>query len=68
MNRISRTLSGIGALALGLLMTWAAVNSAGDFLALLWVGGWAALLIGIAVYLFLNDQEDVIEEIKSEEK
>jgi hypothetical protein len=63
MNKISRTVSGAGVLLLSCLMLWSVVDSGADFFTLLWVGGWALLLLGIAVYLFLNDQEDEIEDV-----
>ena len=67
MNKISRILSGIGLLLLGLLTVSSLRSEAVDFFSVVWIAGWGLLLIGLAVYLFMNKKEDEIEEIKSED-
>ena len=68
MNKVSRTLSGIGLLIFGFLMLIGARTAEEDWFSIVWIGGWGLLLIGLAVYLFMNKDEDKIEEIKNEDK
>lgn len=63
MNTVSRTISGVAILIIGGFVLYLTLTEPGNLFSKLWGLGWGGLLCGLAVYLFLNDAEDKIEEI-----
>lgn len=68
MNTISRTLSGIGAIAVGLFVLYAMIGEGVGGFEFFWGSAWALVFIGVGVYLLFNKKEDDIEEIKGNDK
>ena len=66
MNTVSRTISGVVAFALGLVVVVAVGrgHSGEGWWGLLW----GLFLMGLGVYIFFNKKEDDIEKIKDNEK
>ncbi len=68
MNTISRTISGLILVAIGLAVFIFIVPTAQDKFSLIFSAGWSLLFIGIGIYIFFNNKEDDIEMIKDNKK
>lgn len=68
MNLFSRITAGVVILIIGVITLYTVLYGSSGVTEKLGGVGWGLLLIGVAIYLFLNSSEDTIEEIKDTEE
>jgi len=68
MNTVSRTISGVIAWGMGLLVVFGAIRNESNIWSLSWGVVVGVFLFGIGVYLFFHKKEDDIEKVKKSKK